>query len=354
MRRKYLFTLPQVFLIVIVAMLISAVTVLAATGTTDSSAAPGSTSSYTLEDIYQRLDTGTAGSQSTFTEPSVAPGTGSMHTLNDIMGIAPALDNTDGATTADVLSGQTFWGLTNGEWGLQTGGMPLGSDFTGGGGLLTFDVPDGYYSGNTATAYDADLLAGNILDTVDIFGVTGSIPTQGDVAGADGSISFAIPDGYYSGNTATAADSDLVASNIRVGVTIFGVTGTYFERFTEHSDGTVTDNITGLMWTKDADHGMIRLFDAMDYCDVDASAGYSDWRLASLAELRGIMAGDDGISASSPQMFDQIQADEYWTSDWWEEVIPVIMDYSYTINLDTGVRSSDESWVLHYFWCVRN
>jgi len=58
--------------------------VYAGSGTTDSSAAPNATTSYTLEDIYQRINTGTHATQSTFTEPSVAPGTGTMHTLNDI------------------------------------------------------------------------------------------------------------------------------------------------------------------------------------------------------------------------------------------------------------------------------
>ena len=51
---------------------------------------PGSTYSYTLEDIYNRLNDGTAGSQSTFTEPSSGPGEGTMHTLNEIMALAAA------------------------------------------------------------------------------------------------------------------------------------------------------------------------------------------------------------------------------------------------------------------------
>jgi len=85
--------------------------------------APGATSSYTLEDIHDRLESGVAGSQSTFTEPGVGPGTGTMHTLNEIMAQAPAADNADGATVGDVLAGKTFWGLnvTSGQWGPQTG-----------------------------------------------------------------------------------------------------------------------------------------------------------------------------------------------------------------------------------------
>ncbi len=55
-------------------------------GDPDSPGAPTDTASksYTLEDIYQRLNSGTAATKSTFTEPVAGPATGTMHTLNDI------------------------------------------------------------------------------------------------------------------------------------------------------------------------------------------------------------------------------------------------------------------------------
>ena len=165
--RKYFLNAPPLTL---VAMLLTAITVLAVTGTTDAPAAPGSTNSYTLEDIYQRLVNGSAASQSTFSEPSVAPGTGTMHDVNALMVAAPALDDTHGASAADVLSGATFWGLTNGEWGLQTGSMTQGSDVTGADGDRTFNIPDGCYSGNTATAQDSDLTPLNIKYGANILG----------------------------------------------------------------------------------------------------------------------------------------------------------------------------------------
>ncbi len=90
-------------------------------GEPDSSGEPNATSSYSLADLYQRLNVGTVGTSSFFTEPTSAPGTDTMHTINEIMAKAPALDNTNGATPTHVLAGQTFWGLTSGEWGLQTG-----------------------------------------------------------------------------------------------------------------------------------------------------------------------------------------------------------------------------------------
>src|SRR4051812_3269709 len=66
----------------------------------------------TLEAIYQRLNTGAAGTVATaFQEPPTSPLSGTMHTLNEIMAQAPALDNTNGATRANVLAGKKFWGL---------------------------------------------------------------------------------------------------------------------------------------------------------------------------------------------------------------------------------------------------
>jgi hypothetical protein len=114
-----------VFAFVVTAVLGFGIGVLyAGIGTTDSTGPPDdpASESYTLEDLYNRLTTGAAGSQTTFTEPSSGPGTGTMHTLNEIMAEAPSQDNADGATTGDVLEGRTFWGLrTDGTWGLQTG-----------------------------------------------------------------------------------------------------------------------------------------------------------------------------------------------------------------------------------------
>jgi len=79
---------------------------------------PGNTESYTLEDIYNRLDTGTEDGPSAFAEPAAGPGTGTMYDLNAIMGGAPAADNTDGATKAEVANSKKYWSLrTDGSGG---------------------------------------------------------------------------------------------------------------------------------------------------------------------------------------------------------------------------------------------
>ncbi len=117
----------QVMLVVLMSVLMTAivsvgVTLAATSGTLDPTVGPTDAGSQmvTLEQIYDRLDTGAAGSKMTgFTEPAAGPGA-TMHTLDEVMGAAPAVD-ASGALTTEVLSGKKYWGLTSGEWGLQTG-----------------------------------------------------------------------------------------------------------------------------------------------------------------------------------------------------------------------------------------
>ena len=105
-----------------------------------------------------------------------------------------------------------------------------GVDIAGTEGELEMSIPAAKYAaGKKATAKDADLLAANIKNGVNIFGVPGThAPLTGDnVAGAEGALVISIPAANYpAGKKATAQDADLTAANIANGITIFGVTGT--------------------------------------------------------------------------------------------------------------------------------
>jgi len=63
---------------------------------------------------------------------------------------------------------------------------------------------------------------------VNIFGVAGNIAVAGaDITGADNALQIVIPAGYYNGSFKTiASDTHLIASNIKTGVTLFGVVST--------------------------------------------------------------------------------------------------------------------------------
>ena len=82
-----------------------------------------------------------------------------------------------------------------------------------------------------ATASDAELLSGK---TAYVRGVkkTGTMPNRGAVAGTISAISeyYTVPQGYHDGSGKVSIDSTeqakLIASNIREGVTVLGITGT--------------------------------------------------------------------------------------------------------------------------------
>jgi hypothetical protein len=82
-------------------------------------------------------------------------------------------------------------------------------------------------------------------------------------------------------------------------------------RFTDHGDGTVTDNCTGLMWQKESsdvnDDGNVDEFDRLKWCDALgycrrlSFAGHNDWRLPNVRELQSIV--DYGNNASIDDVF---------------------------------------------------
>jgi hypothetical protein len=93
-------------------------------------------------------------------------------------------------------------------------------------------------------------------------------------------------------------------------------------RFTDNGDGTVTDNLTGLMWAKDANlyNGIMTWYAAIDFANdliLGTSCGgpLTDWRLPSLFELeslRDMSNYNPALSTSHP--FTNVQSSYYWSS----------------------------------------
>jgi len=94
-------------------------------------------------------------------------------------------------------------------------------------------------------------------------------------------------------------------------------------RFTDHGDGTVTDNLTGLEWAK-APHaipgnsGKFKWTGAIDFCGSLDYAGHSDWRLPSRKETMSIIDyGQQKPSLPAKHPFTGIQTVAfcgYWSS----------------------------------------
>jgi|WetSurMetagenome_2_1015567.scaffolds.fasta_scaffold58609_2 hypothetical protein len=95
-------------------------------------------------------------------------------------------------------------------------------------------------------------------------------------------------------------------------------------RFTVSGD-CVTDNLTGLMWTKNGNMlgagGFLTWQGALDYVATTVNSGagtcgHSDWRLPNVIELESLVNAGQANSADwlNGQGFANVQADWYWSS----------------------------------------
>ncbi|MBF0563848.1 MAG: DUF1566 domain-containing protein [Nitrospirae bacterium] len=92
-------------------------------------------------------------------------------------------------------------------------------------------------------------------------------------------------------------------------------------RFIDNGDGTVTDNLTGLMWTKNANlaGGAKNWQQALDYVaslnSGSGTYGHADWRLPNVEELRSLVdysKYEVALPAGNPCT--NVQLSHYWSS----------------------------------------
>ncbi|MBF0563843.1 MAG: DUF1566 domain-containing protein [Nitrospirae bacterium] len=92
-------------------------------------------------------------------------------------------------------------------------------------------------------------------------------------------------------------------------------------RFIDNGDGTVTDNLTGLMWTKNANRAagtktwQRALDDIVSMNNGSGTYGHTDWRLPNRKELRSLAdysKFNPALPAENP--YANVQSDLYWSS----------------------------------------
>ena len=307
---------------VVVGILLSAGSV-ALAGALDPPGGPADPASqmYTLQQIYDRLTTGATGARmNEFTEPSSGPGTGTMVTLNDIMAAAP-VTYTNAATQTHIVSGTVVWGLSEGAWGVITGTRPhLPVPKTG--------MTTCYRSASPWTTCECG---------------TADCP-----AGQDGAlqVGLAPPE----------------------------------SRFTVIS-GTVTDNMTGLIWLQNANcHGTPRTwaqaFDAVaelntsgtmlgNPCGDTSNQGdhQTDWRVPNVRELHSLSDfGHYDPSLPNGHPFLNVEPQWYWTSTPHGGGMDFHMQRAYYVSMYGGRvfheakennNGGDPVWFNLFVWPVR-
>ena len=134
-------------------------------------------------------------------------------------------------------------------------------------------------------------------------------------------------------------------------------------RFTDNGDGTITDNLTGLMWLKDADclyhhifNAAVNEADSLNYspeacgCQ-DYTANYTDWRLPNVNELESLVHGGQAHTANwlMSQGFVNVHALYYWTST----TFAYNTWYGCVVNLWVGYVDRQEKNGYQKVWAVR-
>lgn len=122
-------------------------------------------------------------------------------------------------------------------------------------------------------------------------------------------------------------------------------------RFTDHEDGTVTDELTGLMWTKAANNYGPRIWnEALADCTGASVGDYTDWYLPNVRELQSLINyGQYNPALPAGHPFTGVQSDYYWTSTTYARYITLAWSVSfyegqvYTLGKDGAF----------YVWCVR-
>jgi hypothetical protein len=86
-------------------------------------------------------------------------------------------------------------------------------------------------------------------------------------------------------------------------------------RFIDNNDGTVTDNTTGLMWSKDnVGNGELNHAAATKACADLKLAGHSNWRLPTRAELLTLVDDTRHQPAIDVGAFPSCKSGWYWSS----------------------------------------
>ncbi len=113
----------------------------------------------------------------------------------------------------------------------------------------------------------------------------------------------------------------------------------------DNGEGTVTDTATGLMWQKPTAPGTYWWEKALLHCEGLTLAGYTDWRLPSIKELRSIVDYDRYGPAIDTAYFPDTLSSGYWSST----TSNIDKGYACSIDFSSGYSSAYSSKSYSYY-----
>jgi hypothetical protein len=134
-------------------------------------------------------------------------------------------------------------------------------------------------------------------------------------------------------------------------------------RFTDNGDGTVTDNLTGLIWLKDADCPAVEKTwqQALDWvvdlnttsiaCIDYAPMTFADWRLPNIRELLSLVDYSQAVGAALPLGHPFLGGVKqfYWSSS----SLVTLESYAWIVDMFIGNGDYRAKTEIHFVWPVR-
>ena len=241
--------------------------------------------------------------------------------------------------------GRPFWGLLpRGGWGFQTGTLATQTPDN-----TTVSQPAGYYDAFDLSTVAPDLAAENIRKETAIFGVNGALAPgalakrvaktgQTQCWDSNGNLLVSCDGTGQDGEYQMGIDPVIAPTGGNMGA--YNTPAWTGERFTDNGDGTVTDNLTALVWLKDS-----TCLGAQDWANVLSSCndlangicGLTDgstagqWRLPNVNELHSLI----DLTQSNPALpsghpFIGNLSSGYWSSS-------------------TGAGKPDDAWYVYFY-----
>ena len=119
--------------------------------------------------------------------------------------------------------------------------------------------------------------------------------------------------------------------------------------FSNNYDGTVTDNVTGLMWQQEDDDVQRIWSVALAYCESLDLAGHTDWRLPDEYELQGIVDYGPSMPSIDTTYFPGTDSSEYWSSS----IYAYNMGLAWYVDFRNGTVNWNSGSYDGYVRCVR-
>ena len=120
-------------------------------------------------------------------------------------------------------------------------------------------------------------------------------------------------------------------------------------RFTNNGDGTITDNLTNLIWQQVPYSDTLTWEQSLTYADTLSLTGISDWRLPNIKELQSI--NDETLINPSlnTNFFSVVIAKKYWSST----TLPNQTTKAWYLDSQYGITTYDFKTLKHNLICVR-